>query len=255
MQNFNRYKNRYGYVMSVQRYSVNDGDGIRSTIFLAGCPLRCVWCSNPEGQTRINSMTQRMSVQDVVDQISKDEMFFRFSGGGVTFSGGEATAQPEFLQILTDIFYDRGYDLAVETCGYFDFERMRPVLEKMNRVFIDLKLLDSEKHLRYTGADNHLILENMIRIAESEIPAVVRIPVINGVNGSDDEMKKAFLFIREKAEKVQLELLPYHRYGEAKYLKLKRPLPPAEFSIPSDEQMRHLKKLAEEIGIRVVSFR
>ena len=109
-------KERYssgGYIMQLQNYSVNDGDGIRTDIFLAGCPLWCRWCSNPEGQTLKNLMTRYLTVEEVLAVIRKQRIFYRYSGGGVTFSGGEATVQTGFLRTLTESLYDMGISLAL----------------------------------------------------------------------------------------------------------------------------------------------
>ena len=104
-----------GKLFQIQNYAVNDGDGIRTTVFLAGCPLRCDWCANPEGQDPSNSMVTEMTVEEVMREILHQEIFYRFSGGGVTFSGGEATAQPEFLSALTERLYDEGISVNLET--------------------------------------------------------------------------------------------------------------------------------------------
>ena len=169
-----------GYITQIQHCSVNDGEGIRTLIFLAGCPLRCAWCANPEGQTRENPMTRWMETEEVLQAVRRQAIFYRFSGGGVTFSGGEATAQGEFFQELTQRLYDEGYDLALETCGVFDFDRMAPTLGKMNQIFMDLKHPDPMSHRRFTGLDNRLVLENLRRTAQLGPPLVVRIPVIFG---------------------------------------------------------------------------
>ena len=134
-----------GYIMQTQTFSVNDGEGIRTTIFLAGCPLRCAWCANPEGQTCQNPMTRRVEAEELVREIWRQAVFYRFSGGGVTFSGGEATMQPAFLRELTDRFYDDGLSLAIETCGVFDFEQLAPVLSKMDLILYDFMHIEPEK--------------------------------------------------------------------------------------------------------------
>ena len=244
-----------GYIMQVQHFSVNDGEGIRTNIFLAGCPLRCAWCANPEGQTLRNPMTRWAETEEILQEVRRQAIFYRFSGGGVTFTGGEATAQPEFLAELTDTLYDEGYSLALETCGWFDFHRLRPTLEKMDLIFLDLKHPDPEEHRRLTGQDNVLILENMEKTARLGIPLVVRIPVILGVNGTDDVLAKAFALIREKAPGASLELLPYHRFGEEKYRELGLPLPDPAYGIPTREQMTLWEDMAKATGLRVVSYR
>ena len=244
-----------GYVMQLQNFSVNDGEGIRTTVFLAGCPLRCAWCANPEGQTVHNPMVTWMETDEILAQIRRQSIFYRFSGGGVTFSGGEATAQPDFLRELTDALYDEGYSLAIETCGHFDFEQLRPVLKKMDLIFWDLKLMDPERHRRFTGVDNRLILENLKRVPELKVPTVVRIPVIKGVNCEKGNMEDTFSFLRKYVPDTSLELLPYHRFGEEKYRQLGLTPPGNEFSVPSEEELEQWKALAEAKGLKVVSYR
>lgn len=155
-----------GYIMQLQNFSVNDGEGIRTIVFMAGCPLRCAWCSNPEGQTVDNPMVHWMETEDILKELRRQAIFYRNSGGGVTFSGGEATAQPEFLREMVDELYDEGFSLAIETCGQFDFEKLRPVLEKMDLIFMDLKHIDPEQHRKFTGVDNAVILENIRRTSQ-----------------------------------------------------------------------------------------
>jgi pyruvate formate lyase activating enzyme len=244
-----------GYVMQLQNFSVNDGEGIRTIIFLAGCPLRCAWCANPEGQSLQNPMTHWMETEEIVEQVRRQAIFYRFSGGGVTFSGGEATAQPEFLRELTDALYDEGFDLAIETCGQFDFDTLAPVLKKMNLIFMDLKHIDPALHRKFTGADNGLILENIRRTAALGPPMVVRIPTILGVNGDDGAMAGAFAFLRDNAPGAALELLPYHRFGEEKYRQLGLPLPDAAFGVPSAQQLARWGEMACGFGLHVVSYK
>ena len=244
-----------GYMMQMQHFSVNDGEGIRTTIFMAGCPLRCAWCANPEGQTLQNPMTRWAETEEILREVRRQAIFYRFSGGGVTFSGGEATAQPEFLRELTDTLYDEGFDLAIETCGQFDFDRIAPTLRKMNLIFMDLKHIDPERHRSFTGADNALILENLGKTAALGVPLVVRIPVILGVNGDDAAMAGAFAFLRAHAPDASLELLPYHRFGEEKYRQLGLEPPGAEFGIPGEEQLERWRQMACAAGLHVVSYK
>ena len=244
-----------GYIMQMQNFSVNDGEGIRTTIFLAGCPLRCAWCCNPEGQTLQNPMTRWAETGEVLQTVRRQAAFYRFSGGGVTFSGGEATVQADFLRELTDRLYDEGYDLAIETCGVFDFDRLSPVLKKMNEIFYDLKHLDPAVHRQYTGMDNRLILENLPRTACLGVPLVVRIPVVPGFNGDDETLATMFSWLKENVPSAALELLPHHRFGEEKYRQLGLPLPPASFTIPDPEQMVRWRAMAEAEGLTVVSYR
>ncbi|MGI6205784.1 MAG: radical SAM protein [Anaerovoracaceae bacterium] len=244
-----------GYIMQLQNMSVNDGSGIRTIVFMAGCPLRCAWCSNPEGQTTDNIMVHYAETQDILKEIDRQSVFFRFSGGGVTFSGGEATAQPAFLNELSEVLYDRGFDLAIETCGLFDWEAVEPALGRMSTVFMDLKHPDSAEHRRLTGAGNELILENMARASKLQTELVVRIPAVAGANADDETMEAAFELIKKTAPDAEVELLPYHEYGLDKYRKLGRELPPEEFSTPPDEDIERWLSMAEKAGLRTVSFK
>ena len=244
-----------GYIMQLQNFSVNDGEGIRTNIFLAGCPLRCAWCANPEGQTRKNPVTRYAETGEIVKEIDRQYVFYRFSGGGVTFSGGEPTSQPEFLAELTDALYDRGYSLAIETCGFFDFEGLRPVLEKMDLIFMDLKHPDPEKHRQFTGVGNSLIIENIGKASMLDNELVVRIPTIEGVNADEDTMRRSFEIIRDNAPGASLELLPYHSFGDVKYEQLGMDLPDRSFARPSDETMERYESIAGSYGIDVVSFK
>lgn len=244
-----------GYVMQLQNFSVNDGEGIRTNIFLAGCPLKCLWCANPEGQTLKNPMTTYMTEEEVISHVKKQMIFYRHSGGGVTFSGGEATVQTEFLRELAEAFYDMGVSLAIETCGYFEFDEVKDILQKMDLIFYDIKHMDSKKHLEFTGVPNESILENIVKTAQLSVPMVVRIPVIHGVNTDMDNMKRTFAFVKESIPGARLELLPYHTFGESKYEQLGMALPPEEFKRPADEEIMRWIKLAQDMGIETVSYR
>lgn len=248
-----------GKVINIQNFSVNDGNGIRTNIFFAGCPLRCAWCANPEGQDFENSFVKEVSEEEIYAIIDRQKLFYRFSGGGITFSGGECTVQLEFLRQLTDRFYDQGYDLAIETCGYFDFEKVKGVLSKMNLIFMDLKIFNSEVHKKYTGVAVELIKENIKKTAQlsksSDSRFIIRVPVIEGVNADEKNMEFTADFINTNAPEAELELLPYHRFGEEKYLKLQKPLPPEYFKIPNHAALEKLKSIAVKKNIRTVDFK
>lgn len=174
----------------------------------------------------------------------------------MTFSGGEATAQPHFLAELVDALYDDGISLALETCGQFDFAALRPVLQKMDLLFMDLKHPDTQAHRRFTGQGNETILENLQKAAALGVPLVVRIPTIVGVNADDATMGKAFTFISSHCPGARLELLPYHCYGEGKYAELGLPRPSADFAAPTKAQLARWEALAaQQYRIEVVSYK
>ncbi|MFA9422611.1 MAG: glycyl-radical enzyme activating protein [Sedimentibacter sp.] len=246
--------NLYGYFMEPQNFSVNDGDGIRTTIFFAGCPLRCKWCANPESHEVNNELVKPYSVSQILDIIKRQEIFFRYSGGGVTFSGGEALMQPNVIKAIVDDLYDRAVNMAIETSGYFDYDEVSDILERLDLIFIDIKHMDAAKHKYFTGKSNEIILNNIKRMNELNVPVVVRIPVIVGVNSDNDNIIKTAKFVKKHLNNPKIELLPYHDFGDEKYEKLGLKKPSRNFKRPSNELLTELKKLIENEGIEIVSY-
>ena len=274
-----------GYVMNIQPFSVNDGDGIRTTVFLAGCPLRCSWCSNPEGMTmeeKVNaktgeSMVSLMDADEVLAKVQKHRLFYAYSGGGITFSGGEPTMQTEFLDYLSAEIYHRGYSMAIETSGMFDWDRVAHILGRMDLIFMDLKMMDDVKHLEYTGVSNKQILENIARIKSlsddaedvsrsdgamdggfftSQGPEVViRIPVVGGVNDDEDNIRSSAAYVNEHVPGARMELLPYHNFGTIKYKALGLPYEHPEFRTPGRAEMERLRQIVREEGVEIADFR
>jgi len=245
-----------GYMMAPQNYSVNDGDGIRTVLFFAGCPLRCQWCANPESFTldaKENFVT-KYSVGEILEIIEKQKVFYRHSGGGVTFSGGEATVQIELLDTLSEKLYDDGLNLAIETSAHFEFKVVEEILKRMDLIFVDIKLMDNEKHLLFTGRENMLILENIKKIGRIHTNIVVRIPVIEGVNGSEENIRRTAQFVKEHIKKPKIELSPYHTLGQYKYEKLGIVAPSVSFTTPSQIQLEHLEGIIRDVGVDVVSY-
>lgn len=295
-----------GYFIDVQHFSVNDGDGIRTTLFLAGCNMRCQWCANPESFTTFDkilhtesscvrcgrcmevcpygvgmnlndpaerkkcrscgrcvaacptgsrkSAIQIKSTQEILDEVEKYRLFYRRSGGGITFSGGEATGQFHFLNELSEALYDRGYDLCMESNGNFSYEKLKPVLDRLSMCFIDIKHMDPVAHKRFTGMSNENTLATVQHIGKSRLPLVVRIPVIESVNATDDEVRAIARFVKENVREPRMELLPYHRYGEVKYDALAMHQPSEHFKTPSASRMERLNAIVAEEGVRVERF-
>ncbi len=277
-----------GYFMEIQNFSVNDGNGIRTIVFFAGCPLRCQWCSNPESfvdKDRVafyektcikcgrcagvcperaaevcptgsrKKLVSSYTIGQILRLIEKQKIFYRYSGGGVTFSGGEATLQQEILRELVNRLYDQAVDLALETSGYFEFEAVRDILEKMDLIFVDIKHMDRDKHQLYTGAGNERILENISRLNALKVPVVVRIPVIAGVNSDIDNIRKTAQFVKAKLDTPRIELLPYHSLGDGKYEALGLQKPSRSFKAPDREHMQELYRAIRDEGVEAVSYR
>lgn len=296
-----------GKILQIQNFSVNDGDGIRSTIFFAGCPLRCKWCCNPEGLTQeekigyyektcvhcgkcvkacpfhidINlnlpesremctkcglcvtacpnhsrkCMVETISSDQIVNFLKPYLQFFRMSGGGVTFSGGEATLQADFLRETAGILYDMGIDLALETSAYFAYETVKDILKLFQTIFVDIKHMNEQKHIYFTGVSNQKIFSNIKKMCELDTEIIVRIPVIEGVNADAENITATAEFVHNHIPKAKIELLPYHRYGESKYEALGINCPPSSFETPEKKKMEEYKKMIEQKGVKTVEYK
>jgi pyruvate formate lyase activating enzyme len=263
-----------GLVFNIQRYSIHDGPGIRTTIFFKGCPLRCKWCSNPESigsqpeilvrEARCNGCRRCievcspgalslastglwldrkkcdlclkcidscwedaievagrfMSLDQVIDECRRDELFYHNSGGGITLSGGEPLLQPEFALAILDKCKALGLNTALDTCGHVPWNVLEKALESADLVLFDIKHLDADEHRDGTGTDNRLILANLEKAMNSGKARIwIRVPVIPGYNDSDQYMEGlARILSSMKAEKVSI--LGYHELGRPKYQSL-----------------------------------
>lgn len=241
--------------MNIQNFSVNDGEGIRSTVFLAGCPLRCKWCSNPESWSLNNDYVREMTLDDIVKEIRKNMIFYRYSQGGITYSGGEPTFQRDFLRAMVDTFYNMGVHQTIETCGYFIWDHVEDILNKLDFVFVDIKVMDGKKHKELTGVDNEKILNNIKKLGKLNIDLVVRIPLIKDVNDSIDNIRKTASFVSENIANGKIEILPYHSLGAYKYDKLGLSKFKNEFETPTKEEVFNVKEIIKSYGIEIVDFK
>jgi pyruvate formate lyase activating enzyme len=228
-----------GAIFEIQRWCGDDGPGIRSTIFFQGCPLRCAWCCNPEAWDPSGGRT--LTAEAILAEVERDRVFYRQSGGGVTFSGGEATAQPELLRHLAQRLHTAGIHLALETCGQFPWDPNEAALDLMDLVYFDLKHMDSGSHARLTGAPNRLILENAVRLAGRGIPMILRMPLIPGCNDDPENLAATAGFAARLGNPV-IELMPYHTLGLGKRRALGLPEsgPLAPASAEAVEQARRV---------------
>lgn len=215
-----------GRVFNIQKFSINDGPGIRTTVFFKGCPLQCGWCANPESQNRNAAIADAMAdplycgraytVEAVMAVVRQDADFYIESGGGMTLSGGEVLQQQAFAEALIDAAHAEGIHTAVETTGYADPERFRAFLPRPDLFLFDFKHYDRALHRAYTGAYNDVIVENLRALVRAGKPVIARIPVIPHFNAG---IKHA----RGLAEALQdigvreVHLLPFHQLGERKY--------------------------------------
>jgi pyruvate formate lyase activating enzyme len=193
-----------------------------------------------------------MSVDEILDVVERDGLFFARSRGGLTLSGGEPLVQADFAARLLAEARHRGIETAVETSGCAPWKDLEKVCRHADEIFYDVKCLDAKKHREATGAGNERILANLQQLCERfpRLPVVVRTPVVPGFNDSPQEIRGICGFVRALPGSVRYELLPYHRFGEPKYRKLGRDYPLPDLVPPTPEQMAALDRIVEEAQLR-----
>lgn len=218
-----------GKIFNIQKFSINDGPGIRTVVFFCGCPLSCRWCANPESQnTNVGrafrsgdaGLTGRKyTLEEVLSEVEKDRCFYEESDGGITLSGGEALQQPKFVKALLREARERGLHCAVETTGYVSEETFQEMLPLIDLFLFDVKHWNREKHKTGTGVDNDLILKNLHTAMEYGTPVIARIPVIPGFNFNPEDGKELAALLKKEGVQ-EVHLLPFHQFGEKKYEQL-----------------------------------
>lgn len=240
-----------GRIFDIQRYSIHDGDGIRTIVFLKGCVLRCRWCCNPESQEYgIQTMMVQgepkvigkdVTVAEVMEIVEKDRPYYRRTGGGMTLSGGESLCQPEFAAALLKAAQESGIHTVMESMGCADWEVIERILPDLDQYLLDIKHMDPDKHREFTGKSNELMLENAKKIAASGLTELsIRIPVIPGFNDTPEEIRDIALFAGSLPNVKRLHLLPYHRLGQDKYTGLGREYLMGDVEPPTQETMQIL---------------
>lgn len=292
-----------GKIFNIQHFSTEDGPGIRTTVFMKGCPLRCLWCANPESQNAQPQLANRSSVcihckvcvsvcragalsedggkikidrtrctgcgscvkmcptgsmffyggektvDEVFDEVSRDAGYYEKSGGGVSVSGGECMTQPEFVSQLLRRCKQAGFHTVLDTCGYFTEQALRMVWDYVDLVLFDIKLIDPLKHKKYTGVENTQIKENLKRMLDREMSVVIRVPVIPGVNDSEEDLGATGRFVASLDSSLHIDLLPYHRFGERKYEMLGMEYALKDISAPDDAAKESYLKIMECYGL------
>lgn len=250
------YLNTKGRIFDIQRYSVHDGPGIRTIVFLKGCVLRCRWCCNPESQEyRIQTMKvmgeekvigRDTTVAEMIAEVEKDRPYYYRSGGGMTLSGGECLCQPEFSRDLLRAAKERGINTAIESMACADFEKIRQLLPYLDLYLMDIKHTNPEKHKMFTGRSNELMMENARKVALSgQTRLIIRVPVIPSFNDTVEEIRGIAAFTDTLPGVEELHLLPYHRLGQDKYEGLGREYLMEGILPPEPEKMKTLKMAAE----------
>ncbi len=248
-----------GRIFDIQKYSIHDGPGIRTIVFLKGCPLRCKWCCNPEGQKfdiqqmnfagKIKTVGEDVTVREILAEIKKDMPYYIRSGGGLTLSGGECLCQPGFATALLYAAKANGISTAIETTGFAEWDIIKEYLKVTDYVLMDIKNIDNEKHKRFCAQSNELILENARKIAENHSSLTIRVPVIPTFNDTEREISAIAEFAKSLPGVKNLHLLPYHRLGSDKYAGLGREYLLEDEDLIPQEKMDRLLEVALSSGL------
>lgn len=244
----NPARSRTGRVFDVQRFCVHDGPGIRTTVFLAGCPLRCAWCHNPEAFS--GATAESRTAEEVLAEVLLDRAYFEASGGGLTVSGGEPLLQAEFLSALLEGAGQAGLHRCVQTAGSVRWEAFASILGLVELVQFDLKHLDPVRHRALTGASNALILENARRLAETGVNVEFRLPLIPGINDDEAHLREVGAFVSELGAKA-LCLVPYQRSYLDKYARLGLKAALRDTVPPGPAELRAASSLFGALGLAV----
>lgn len=288
-------------IFNIQKFSLHDGPGIRTTVFFKGCPLSCIWCHNPESQnlgreilydknkctlcgtclkacknhaveinrdklvTNVDKCTfrgdcllactngarqlagQEYTVEEVLEEVLKDRVFYKNSGGGVTLSGGEPLLYADFVEDLLMKLKEENIHTALDTCGAVDFKVLEKTAPYTDLFLYDLKSMDDDKHILYTGVSNKGIIDNLIRLSKIHGNINLRLPLIEGINADENHIREILSLIRETGIK-KINLLPYHDIGMHKYGKLGRNYDSRKMARPGDDKLDTFKEMFERDG-------
>ena len=298
-----------GNVFKIQRYCINDGPGIRTTVFLKGCPLSCLWCHNPEGQVlepqliyneklctmcracentcsrgihefkenrhivkfenlssgddilkcervcptkALTVAGKKVSAEEVIEEVKRDKGYYDESGGGMTLSGGDPLFQPSFTEQLIALAKANGIATYIETCGYAEEEIFKKTVKQAEGILYDLKVIDNNKHLEYTGKSNALILKNFKNILSLNIDVIVRIPLISGITDTSENIQDICRFLNETGFKGSIELMPYNTFGIVKYKRIGWEYKLPNLKKQTDEGLKRISDLFQKNGIAVI---
>jgi len=297
-----------GIVFDIQNYAIYDGPGIRTLIFLKGCPLKCLWCQNPESQklypqisyfkencllceTCVKScpnnalrliddeikrdtdhcilcgscvaacpnkvmeiIGKEYSIEDLIEIALRDKPFYDNSGGGVTISGGEPTMQFNFLLELLKALKNKGIHIAIETCGYFNEDLRKDLIDNVDLFLFDIKHIDNKRHKEFTGEKNNIILSNFSNIlSKTGIERIIpRIPLIPGVNTDEITIKSIISFLKNINYSGQIHLMPYNKLAKTKYEKVGMGNLYRDMGELTEEDLKKITDLFEQHSFQVV---
>jgi pyruvate formate lyase activating enzyme len=293
-----------GLIFDIKKYAINDGPGIRMTVFFKGCNLQCKWCHNPESMSpkvqkmynakkcigalscikncpnnalkmtsegivtdyticnlcgkcaevcptkAFEMLGSNILISDLMKKIDNEAIFFDQSGGGVTFSGGEPLMHADYLLRILKECGKRMYHRVVDTTAFASLETVLEVAKHTELFLIDLKVMDAKIHKEYTGVSNKKILSNIVELAKTNCELIFRIPLIKGVNTSEENIKETANFINSlEGNRKVINLLPYHNIAKNKHIKLGTPTNNYVFEAPNSKEITTIISIFNSFGI------
>lgn len=268
-----------GRIFNIQRYSLHDGSGIRTVIFFKGCPLKCPWCANPESRSHRTTYIRReakcikcdecsmdteecpsgaweqvgtdMTLDEVMNQIAKDDVFFDTSEGGITLSGGEVLSQPHFAIELLTRLKALGYRTAIETSGHGNTKQLLKIGLLCDEILFDFKIMDQEKAKREIGINLPLVLDNFEQLLEQGCYVIPRLPLIPGFTLDIINVDKVLAFLN-RFDIKEIHLLPFHQYGANKYQTLGLEYQLKDVPVPSESEVDAVQRHVKANGYHVI---
>ena len=253
-----------GIIFDIKKYAIHDGPGIRTTVFLKGCPLRCQWCHNPEswrqepepgfrnsGPGEREIIGYEITTDQVIREIEKDVIFYDESAGGATFSGGEPLMQADFLDELLSQCKAREIHTAVDTTCHAEPAVIERIAKNTDLFLCDIKHINSEVHKRFTGVPSELILSNLRLLADMGNAIVIRVPVVGGFNDDEQNIQGTGEFIKSLGVVTKVDILPYNVGGVEKNARLANQCELARFIRPDDNRMRDIAEKISSFGLEV----
>lgn len=282
----------HGTIFNIQKFCINDGPGIRTSVFMKGCPLDCIWCHNPESKSAkmeifydarkcimcggcalacenhchsfdsqhifnrtdcircgkcadvcaadaLEKVGKLVSVDEVMEEVMKDEIFYKNSGGGMTLSGGEPMAQFKFTHALLTEAKAKGLHTCIETCGYSLWENYEKIVPLVDIFLFDYKITDPELHKKYTGVSNERILSNLKKLDDEGAAVILRCPIIPTVNDTEDHLSGIAQTANSLKNVLEINIEPYHPLGSSKASMLDREYALDELTFPDNDTVEN----------------